>query len=367
MHELEALVTLNQLPKIGPIRIKRLIQHFGCASEVLSANQKTISEVKQCGDSVAEIIANWRKLTDTEFELKECDVHGIEIITPESDSWPDGLRDSRDAPILLYVWGSLSKAEKASIAVVGSRKTTNYGRTITHEFSNQLAHNGHPIVSGLALGIDTIAHKAALDSGAHTIAVLGSGLASIYPRQNIELAHAISEQGAVVSEYPLRTPPDKQTFPQRNRIVAAWAQATLVTEMPERSGALITANFARELNRPVYAIPGPIDRPSSAGCNLLIQQGATLATSAKQISQDLASSSHQMDFFSSTKPKNQKHTTALTDNEVQLFDQLASHEQSIEELHIATQLPVSEITIALFNLELHGMAKQHPGMVYTII
>ncbi len=368
MNELEALVTLNQLPTIGPVRIRRLIDYFGCASEVFTASASAISEVPRCNSAVADIILNWRNLSDTAYELNECETHGIQLLTPDSPHWPAGLRDSQDAPVLLYSWGKLDPTEDASpVAVIGSRKTTNYGRTVTQQFSRQLAHTGHTIISGLALGIDTIAHQAALDAGQRTIAVLGSGLGSLYPRQNYELATAISQQGAVVSEYPLRTNPDKQTFPQRNRIVAAWAKATLITEMPERSGAMITANFARELGRPIFAIPGPIDRPSSAGCNLLIQQGAILASTSDQISKALTPSMNQLEFFSEDPAMVEANLSILNEQEKAVLAQLTSHEQTIEELHLTTQMAIPDLTIALFNLELNEMAKQHPGMTYTSI
>ena len=370
MTELEALVALNQLPKIGPVRIRNLMAFFGSAKEVLNASAAQVEEVQQCNKQISEVLTNWQKLSDTQRELRECERNGVQIVTPSSTEWPKGLREYKDAPVLLYVWGTLNEYEDHSpVAVIGSRKTTNYGRLVTQQLSRQLAHSGHTIISGLALGIDTVAHQAALDSGQRTIAVLGSGLAAVYPRQNRELAERISQQGAVVSEYSLFTNPDKQTFPQRNRIVAAWADATVVTEMPERSGAMITAQFAREMGRPIFAVPGPIDRPSSAGCNLLIQQGAGLITDARQVSEALHVSTEQMDLFQETNDAELKANmdhSGLDSVEKALIETLTSHEQSIEEIHGITGIDLEEMSVALFNLELTGMIKQHPGMTYTI-
>ncbi len=370
--ELAALVTLNQLPKIGPVRIRNLVERFGSAVEVLQATKNQVAEVSQCR-GIAHIVVDWARHSSAAQELEECERHGIEILTPASPEWPEGLTGSRDAPVLLYVWGSLCRvADHTPVAVIGSRKTTHYGQSVTGQFSRALAQAGHTIISGLALGIDTIAHQSALEMGQRTIAVIGSGLAQLYPRQNKELAQAIIENGAVVSEYPLHTHPDRQTFPQRNRIVAAWAKGTLVTEMPERSGAMITAQFARDLGRPIYAIPGPIDRPSSEGCHRLIQEGAQLVTTPGAIIEDLAPSAAQLDLFAPSPvedtpdaPAAAAPLPALPETEQRLYDQLTSQEISMEELHIATQIPIAELTITLLNLELQGLITQHPGMSYT--
>ena len=369
MNELEALITLNQLPKIGPVRIRSLIHHFGSASDVLLASEAHLREVKHCSKAVAEVLINWKRHSDTVREVSECERNGIEVVIPGSATWPLGLYENKNAPVLLYVWGNLDKsADRVPVAVIGSRKTTNYGCSVTHQLATQLAHAGHTIISGFAVGIDPAAHEAALRAGERTIAVLGSGLASLYPHQNRGLAEEISQQGAVVSEYPLFTHPDKQTFPQRNRIVAAWAHATLVTEMPERSGAMITAQFAREMGRPVFAVPGPIDRPSSGGCNLLIQQGAELVTSAQQISQALNYTAEQLDLFSEEVEASHADIAlarTLDKTEQVVMELINGHEQTLEELQQTSKIGTEELSVALFNLELSGMIKQHNGVSFT--
>ena len=315
---------------------------------------------------MASRIAQWERYSNTARELEECERANISIITPESPQWPVGLRDLKDAPVLLYVWGSLQTTPHTNLAVIGSRKTTNYGRTITEQFSTHLAYAGLTIVSGLALGIDTIAHQSALRAQQPTIAVLGSGLGSLYPRQNIELAHEIAGQGAVVSEYPLATPPDKKTFPQRNRIVAAWVQGTLVTEMPKRSGAMITSNMAMGLGRPVFAVPGPIDRTSSEGCHDLIKRGATLTTDPEQISQALlpAPVAQQLNLDLAGAPPAPTYSS-LPPEEQLILSHLTSLEQSVEDLMVATELPIAQLMTSLLSLELKDLATQHAGMNYT--
>ena len=367
MTELEALVTLNQIPKVGPITIRALIDSFGSALDALSASLSQIQEVKYCQGSVGERIANWKSITNTGKEIEECEKHDIQIITPNSMHWPSGLSDLKDEPVLLYVKGTLEAQDNQAVAIIGSRKTTNYGRVVTSKITKELASSGHPIISGLALGIDTIAHTSALEIGQRTIAVLGSGLGHLYPKQNQKLATEITENGAVVSEYPLFTHPDRQTFPQRNRIVAAWAKATLVTEMPKKSGAMITTNYARNLSREVFAVPGPIDRPSSEGCHLLINQGATLTTHGSQVSQALSPAPTQLDFDLEAIQLTQSPQPTLTTVELKLYNCLNSLEQTVEELHIETEIPIQELTTALMSLELQDLAQQHAGMSYTRI
>jgi DNA processing protein len=252
---------------------------------------------------------------------------------------------------------------------VGSRKCTHYGRSITRTFASGLAHAGYAIISGLALGIDTEAHQAALDSQGRTIAVLGSGLLHLYPSQNRELAeHIANGHGAVVSEFPLRCPPDKQTFPQRNRIVANWSSALLVTECPRRSGSLITAGMAAEAGRPVYAVPGPIDRPQSEGCHDLIREGASLVTQPDQIIADF----QELPLFSSPPsterkktPVSQKPLPDLNEFERKVFAQLSLQEKTMDQIAEATNEPIHLISATLLGLEMKGLATQIAGQRYV--
>lgn len=243
MTSRDALIALNMLPKIGPVRVRRLMDSFGSAEAILSAAVHEISGVRGIGPETAEIIRSWEERIDLTTELREVEERGLKIVTQDDADYPEALRQSYDPPLLLYVWGELKDVDRHAIAIVGSRKTTHYGTQIARQFAFQLASSGMTVVSGLARGIDTHAHEGAVAAKGRTIAVIGSGLGQVYPPENMALAEKIaSGNGAIVSEFPLNMPPSKKTFPMRNRIVAAWSQAVVVVECPEWSGALITAN-----------------------------------------------------------------------------------------------------------------------------
>lgn len=361
MTSREAILALNLLPNIGPVRISRLLDAFGDAQSVLAATANKLLRVDGIGTEIAKIISDWENLVDPSKELDEADQRGISIVTREDPSYPRHLLQAYDAPILLYVWGEILPRDKHAISVVGSRRSTNYGATATKKLTYQLAHAGFTIVSGLARGIDTTAHEAALAAKGRTIAVVGSGLARLYPPENLTLAERIANgNGAVISEFPLHKAPDKQTFPMRNRIVAAWGQAILVTECPAWSGSLITANLASEYGKSIFAVPGPIDKPSSAGCHQLIRDGASLITDASQIIDDLGELP-----FASQNAKSASHTEAqpdLPDEEARILASMpAGEELAIDQLIQHTGLPSSSVTAGLFKLELRRLVRPLPG------
>ena len=367
-----ALLTLNALPKVGPIRLRRLLERFDNPEKILKQSPSALQSVNGVGPEVASIISNWQQFSDAEAELALCEEHGITVLTPDSPEWPHRLLGAADAPLLLYVKGELTAADQHAIGIVGSRRCTHYGRSITRKFSQGLAASGYTIISGLARGIDTEAHLAALDAKGRTVAVLGSGLLNVYPSENRELAQRIADgNGAVVSEFPLRCPPDKQTFPQRNRIVANWSTALLVSESPARSGSLITANLATESGRPVYAIPGPIDRPQSQGCHDLIREGATLVTEPNQILQDLESLPlfGNQPFASSktTQPEPEITPKApiLSELETRIHSELSSQERTMDQLAEAVGEPIHSVSATLLGLEMKGLATQIAGQRYV--
>ena len=369
---LSALLTLNALPKVGPIRLRRLLNRFDNPANILKQSPAALQSVTGVGPEVASIISNWKELTDAEGELALCDQHDITILTPDSPQWPHRLVGCPDAPLLLYVKGEVTAADQHAIGIVGSRRCTHYGRGSTRKFAQGLAISGYTIISGLARGIDTEAHQATLDANGRTIAVLGSGLLDIYPSENRDLAQRIADgNGAVVSEFPLRCPPDKQTFPQRNRIVANWSAALLVAESPSRSGSLITAGLASESGRPVYAIPGPIDRPQSQGCHDLIRDGASLVTEPNQILRDLES----LPLFEkwpaapsqskSPEPKTAPKPATLNDLESRIHSQLTSQERTMDQLAEAVGEPIHLVSATLLGLEMKGLATQIAGQRYV--
>jgi DNA processing protein len=361
MSPREAILALNLLPSFGPVRITRLLEHFGDAGSVLSASESKLQRVDGIGPETAKIISRWQDHADPSTEIAEAGKRGISIITREDASYPKHLLQAYDAPILLYVWGEIVPRDRHAISVVGSRRATSYGLGATKKLTYQLAHAGFTIVSGLARGIDTAAHESALAAKGRTIAVVGSGLARLYPPENLALAEKIADgNGAVISEFPLHKAPDKQTFPMRNRIVAAWSQAVLVTECPAWSGSLITANLASEYGKPVFAVPGPIDKPSSAGCHQLIRDGATLVADASHIIDDMG----ELPFsFRNGEPQEpEMEQPELPPEEAAVLAAMqAGEEYAVDSLIQASGLPSSAVTAALFKLELRRLVRPLPG------
>lgn len=360
MSPCEAILALNLLPSIGPVRISRLLEAFGGAESVLSAPEKSLLRVDGIGPETAKLIRAWQDHVDPAKELAEAQERGIAIITREDADYPQHLLQAYDAPILLYVWGKILPRDKHAISVVGSRRATTYGINATRKLTYQLAHAGFTIVSGLARGIDTAAHESALAAKGRTIAVVGSGLARLYPPENLALAEKIADgSGAVISEFPLHKAPDKQTFPMRNRIVAAWCQSLLVTECPAWSGSLITANLASEYGKPVFAVPGPIDKPSSAGCNQLIREGATLVSDAAHIIDDMG----ELPLARSTAaPEKMPEQPELPTEEAAVLAAMPpGDEMAVNSLIETTGLPSSAVTAALFKLELRRLIRPLPG------
>lgn len=287
MTRTEAYLALNMLPGTGPVRVRRLLEVFGSPERILGAKAAEIMRVDGFGSELAESISRWESQVDLSAELRKIGDLGLSVLTQEDPAYPPLLREIHSPPLVLYVWGKLIDKDRNAIGVVGSRQATPYGLDAAKKMSFQMAYAGFTVISGLARGIDTAAHEGALASKGRTIAVIGAGMAKLYPPENKGLAERIATQGAVVSEFPVDYPPDKQTFPQRNRIVAGWSSGLLVVEAPVRSGSLITAQQAADMGRTVYAVPGNIDRPTSAGCNRLIQQGAKLVMDGGDILDDL--------------------------------------------------------------------------------
>lgn len=363
MTSREALVALNMLPKIGPVRVRRLLAAFGDAASILHAPKDRLMRVDGIGAETAGILVAWQTHTDPAKEIADAESRGIAIITQEDDDYPAPLRDAYDPPMLLYVWGKLEPRDRHAISIVGSRRTTTYGVQTTKKLSYQLAQAGFTIISGLARGIDTAAHEAALAAKGRTIAVLGSGLAKLYPPENLALAESIAGgNGAVISEFPLHTSPDAQTFPMRNRIVAAWARAVLVVECPAWSGSLITANLASEYGKPIFAVPGPIDKPTSAGCNQLIRDGATLVADASHILDDLG----ELPFArkpSAAEPA--AEIPELPEEEAAVYAAVSDDEAPVDLIIERSGLPAHVVTATLMKLEMRRLVRAFPGFRYA--
>ena len=361
----EAYLALNLIPNVGPIRVRRMLDTFETPQAILTASKAQVQTVQGIGPELADRIVTWERTIDLERELRRIDELGLTIVTLGDDDYPPTLKEIYDPPLVLYVKGTLSASDRQGLAVVGSRKCTHYGLSAAKKLSFQLAHAGVTIISGLARGIDTAAHEGALAANGRTIAVIGSGHGKLYPPENAELAERISQSGAVVSEFPVDYPPDKQSFPLRNRIVSGWSFGVLVVEAAGRSGALITANQAAEQGRSVYAVPGPIDRPSSLGANRLIQQGAKLVLDGGDILEDLET----LFTLAPSSPKfeavENPTVSSLSDEEKAIYAAIEDDETSMESIIGRTGLASAVVSSTLMRLQIKRLVKQLPGQYFV--
>lgn len=365
----EAYLVLTLLPRIGPVTIRRLIEALGSPEDVLGAPAAKLREVDGVGPALAGVIASWEDQVDLAREKRRIRETGARFLTREDDEYPPLLHEVPDAPTALYVLGAIEDRDRHGVAVVGSRRATHYGSGCARRLAFQLAAAGITVTSGLARGIDSAAHRGALEAKGRTIAVLGSGVGQIYPPENTSLAEEImAGNGAVISEFPVDMIPDKTTFPLRNRVVAGMSRGLLVVECPAWSGALITANLATDYNRGVYAVPGPVDRPSSEGCHRLIQDGAKLVTSAEDILEDfswLLPPSEAEGVAASRRRHEEETRPSLNGEESLIYEAMAGTEMQMEEIIERTGLSSSSASATLLRMEMRGLVKQLPGQHFT--
>lgn len=360
MNPREALVALNLIPDVGPIMVRNLLDQFGSAPAILRAPARELLQVDRVGPATAEAIVRWEQATDLAGELQRIRDFGCRIITSDDEEYPPLLREIYDPPIVLYAHGELTARDRHAVTMVGTRMATQYGRAMANKLSGQLARAGLTIISGGARGIDTASHEGALAAGGRTIAVLGTGLDIIYPSDNADLFKRIPGNGAVITQFPFGRRGDKQSFPIRNRIVAGMARATVVVEANRASGALITANFAGEYGRAVFAVPGRIDNPRSAGCHDLIRDGAQLCGDADHVLEEF----DQLFMSAKTNAAESRPMPELSAQEKTIYGALSHEERAFDEIVGATRLPVSEVNVALLQLELKRLAKQLPGRLF---
>jgi DNA processing protein len=284
----QALVVLNALPHLGPITANRLLE--ACGGDpvaVLTTDPAALRSVRGVGPVIAETLVAWRSHVDLAAEERGLRANRAIFLAAEDEGYPILLREIHDPPIGLYCRGRYEPAQ-TSVAIVGSRRTTQYGLATARRLGGELARRGFCVVSGLARGIDTAAHEGALDAGGRTVAVLGTGVDLVYPPENRTLTERIAREGALLSEFRLGRSADRQSFAMRNRIVAGMSAAIVVVESDVDGGSMITARFAAEQGRVVLAVPGRIDQPTSAGCHQLIRDGAVLLTSAEDVVDELS-------------------------------------------------------------------------------
>lgn len=357
--ELEALVTLNCTPHLGSIKIRTLIAHFGSALAALQADGREIAALPGFGSKIPDSIKLTCHNQIAKKELELAEKYRATIISYQDPSYPKRLLSIPDFPVLLYAKGAFTPSDTQSIAIVGTRHMSIYGGEMAAKFAFDLAARGITVVSGLARGIDTAAHKGALKKG-RTIAVIGSGLADIYPTENIALADEIAKQGILLSEFPMMTPPDRQNFPQRNRIVSGMTMGTLLIEAPQKSGAMITMEKGLSQGRKLFAIPGRADQDNFRGNHALIKTGQAKLV---ENSDDILNTYE--DLFCKTPLPNQKQEGPLLEKEeLQFLKALPTQEFSFDEAVRLTQLPVQKVNIFLIGLTIKKYIKEFPGKIY---
>jgi len=352
-------IGLNLVKGIGAVRFRALIDIFG---DVQSAWQASAEDLRAAGLSqkIVQNLVQLRGDVSLEQIWEKIQANDVQVLIWDDDHYPERLREFTNAPPVLYMRGNLLPSDAWAVAIVGTRRATAYGRQVTDETARTLAQSGVTIISGLARGIDAVAHQAALDAGGRTIAVLGCGVDRIYPPEHRGLAKRIIANGALISDYPLGTLPEAYNFPPRNRIISGLSMATVVVEAGLRSGALITADFAIEQGRDVFAVPGHVTAPQSKGPNRLIRDGAHPLLDPKDILEVL-----EMTMI--TEHRAARSVLPANALEAQLFDILDLEPVHVDEIRARSDIPIEQVTSTLAIMELKGMVRQVGGMRYLAV
>jgi DNA processing protein len=356
--DLKYWVGFSKIPGIGRVKISQLLENFTTLEHAWKASAGDLKKSGLDSKTVNNIV-NLRTRISPDEEMASLKKYKIKVFTCDSPEYPQQLKEIYDYPPVLYIRGNLAEDE-CCLAVVGTRRATVYGRQVTEEIVTDLARNGITIVSGLARGIDSVAHRAALEAGARTMAVFACGLDIVYPAENAKLAREIMEHGALISEYPLGTKPKADNFPRRNRIMSGLSLGVLIIEAGESSGALITANQALEQNREVFAVPGSILSPTSKGTNHLIQEGAKLVTNYVDILEEL-------NLTIMAQQLEMKELQPVDETESLLLKQLSREPTHIDDICRHSGLTASLVSSVLTMMELKGMVKQVGGMNYVLV
>jgi DNA processing protein len=366
MENLFPWFRLKSTPGVGNLIFKRLIDAFHSPENVFQASRQKLLQVEGLSDRLVTTIKQHPLSEAVKYEIEKIHQKGIKILTLTDIGYPALLLEIPDPPPCLYVYGCLS-ASPENISIVGSRNATQYGLATTQRLGRDLASHGMTIVSGMARGIDTAAHEGALMAQGKTIAVLGSGLENIYPRENEGLFHRIAENGAVISEFPLNAEPEAHHFPMRNRIISGLSLGTVIVEATLRSGSLITARLAAEQNREVFAVPGSINSFKSTGTHTLIKQGAKLVEQTGDIMEEVA---HRMGLAAleadPDKDGNTDPKPSLSPLEMSVLNALEPYPLQIDDLTRKLGMTSSELSSTLLRLELKGVVQQNPGKLFTI-
>jgi DNA processing protein len=351
-------VGFNIVPSIGPAKVRALLDRFGDLATAWYADEESLEGAGLDRRAIGNLIKVRAEL-DLDAEIAEIERHGLTFLTWEDETYPSLLREIYAPPPVIYVRGELRPEDEWAVGVVGTRRATSYGKQVTRALAGDLARNGVTVVSGLARGIDGEAHQAALDAGGRTVAVLACGLDRIYPPEHRNLARAIVENGALISDYPIGTRPEARNFPPRNRIISGLSLGVVVVEAGQRSGALITVEFAIEQGRDVFAVPGNIVSRNSAGCNRLIQDGAKMVLGVEDILEEL-------NLTMIDQQREVRSVLPANDTEAALLDLVSDDPTHIDHICQQSALPIQQVSSALAMMELKGMVRQVGGMNYVL-
>lgn len=365
IDELIALIQLSEIEGLGVNKLRNLINHFSSPIEALLSDYVELSHVEGISQILAKRIVNEniekKNLKKAEAQINYLEKNKARLITFWDDNYPYYLRKIYDPPVFLFIKGNILPEDENSIAIVGTRNPTLYGKKITEKIVSELIDYRVTTVSGLARGIDTIVHSITLNKNSRTIAVLGSGLDFIYPAENRNLFNLIPENGCIITEYLFGTKPDAINFPRRNRIISGLTLGTVIIETDVTGGAMLTARYALDQNREVFAVPGNIDNPKSRGTNFLIQSGqAKLVTSGDDI---IVEFGNRFSKHETKRPEVDLSSLNIFENKIyQIFDSNPIH---IDEISEKTQLSTSECLVHLLSLEFKGLIKQLPGKYFS--
>lgn len=352
-------VAFSWVKGIGAVRFQALLDYFGDPEIAWKASPQALRQAG-LGPKVVENLVHIRSSVCVEKEWERIQAQGITVLTWEDESYPRRLKEVDQSPPVLYLRGDLRPEDEWAVAIVGTRRITGYGKQVAEELACELARHGVTVVSGLARGVDAVAHRAALNAGGRSIAILGSGVDRIYPPENQRLAEQIIGRGALISDYPPGTPPEATNFPPRNRIISGISMAVVVIEAGHTSGALITAAFAADQGREVFAVPGNINAPQSKGTNRLIQDGARPLLMAKDVMEAL-------ELTMVTEHRTARVVLPADAIEAQLYQAIGHEQVHIDELRARTDLPIEKVTATLALMELKGLVRQVGGMNYMAV
>ncbi|PIR65634.1 MAG: DNA-protecting protein DprA [Candidatus Omnitrophica bacterium CG10_big_fil_rev_8_21_14_0_10_43_8] len=351
-------------PGIGSIKAKALLDYFKSPENIFNASVNELSGVKGVNPAIAQGILNVSKdksLLDKELRLIKKE--NVDVVTIFDEKYPVNLKEIHDPPVVLYVKGSFKKEDKQAVAIVGSRRCSSYGRNTAARFASGLAGLGITVVSGMARGIDTAAHSAAVNSRARTIAVLGSGLSRIYPPENKALSERIAEYGAVISEFPMTMRPLALNFPRRNRIISGLSLGTVVVEAAKNSGALITARCAYEQGREVFSVPGEALKPAAFGVNQLIKDGARLVEDVNDILEELAP--QLKGYIKANRATGQVPLPLdLKSEELKIIGLLEDGPMHVDVIASGASFPIADTSSVLTGLEIRGLIRRNPGNIF---